>query len=174
MKLKLTTLFAVAAASAAFAQGTVQWVAPTVNVIVHTNATQLSPLFGGALLGGTEGNTPAATVQTYYFTLLYSAYTGTQAAQPSTISSILSWSWAGPAFYMTNGAVANGRISPINPDTQAIVPWAPLTTSNVLLVGWSGNLGNSWMGVSNILATSSVFAPGSFFGVSATGYITAG
>jgi hypothetical protein len=64
-----------------------------------------------------------------------------------------------------------GGINPLNPTTQATVPWASGTTDSIVMVGWSANLGTTWGVVSNLLATQTSFADGSFFGVSKTGYI---
>jgi hypothetical protein len=67
----------------------------------------------------------------------------------------------------------------VNPTTAAVVPWASGVTNNIMMVGWSANLGTSWLIVSNELATWNTggqpfLSQSAFFGVSATGYINPG
>jgi hypothetical protein len=55
------------------------------------------------------------------------------------------------------------------------VPWAVGTTDNIVLVGWSDNLGATWGTVSNELATGSfvgvLAGANGFFGISVAGYM---
>jgi hypothetical protein len=173
-KLVLTTVCALAMTGAAFAQGTLSWATPASAITAQTNATQYSPLFGGAAgpAGSTVGNAGLTPGGGYYYELLYTAYSGSQATIP-TLGSLLAWSDTG--LTATNGNTA-GRLTPTIPnDTAAIVPWAAGVTDSIVLVGWSANLGTSWGAVSNELKNgyATVLAgQQGFFGVSATGYLT--
>jgi len=152
-------------------------------MICQTNTLFFSPLCGGGSAGGagTSGNVPTWSAQPYYYMLLYQAYNGVQATAPTTLNQLFGWSpaWSDPAVYATNGTFANGRpvMTPGN-DTGQTVNWANGTTNSIMLVGWSGNLGTSWLQVSNMFANWNV-SQGSmvgypFFGESATGYINPG
>jgi hypothetical protein len=176
-KLITTSVCAVAITGAAFAQGTVNWnVLSPAAITAQTNATVASS-FGasGPLVGSTVGATGAAA-NGFYYALLYSAYSGNQAAVPTTAAQLASWTATG--LTAVNSSTSAGKLSPVNPSTQASVPWANGTTESVVLAGWSANLGTSWSTVENELANwanvgSSI--PGiAFFGLSSTGYINPG
>jgi hypothetical protein len=172
-KLVLTIVCALAMAGAAFAQGNVSWNLITPGALTaQTNSTQYSPFFGGAAAtGGAVGSTGTGYAG-FYYELLYTTYSGTQATIP-TLASLLSWRDAGLG--ATNAASA-GRLVPIAGTTAAQVPWSPGTTDSIVLVGWSADLGSTWGVVSNELAhgTFGTVLAGQqgFFGVSATGYTT--
>jgi hypothetical protein len=175
-KLALTTVCAFAMTGAAFAQGLVNWGSISFGAMTaQTNSTQNSPFFGGAAnVGGAIGAAGgSASVGTgFYYELLYTTYSGSQATIPS-LSSLVSWSDAGLSATNQNTA---GRLTPINPNSSATVPWAAGVTDSIVLVGWSANLGTSWATVANEL-TNKTFAAvlagqNGFFGVSTTGYIT--
>lgn len=173
-KLALTTICALAITGTAFAQGSVNWSTPFGFVTAQTNSTQYSPLMGGgAAVGGAVGVTGSATTSglSYYYELLYSTYSGSQATIGS-LSSLLSWN--DTLLGATNGSVA-GRLTPIAINTQATVPWAAGTTDSIVLVGWSANLGTSWGVVSNLLATgdylTTLGGQNGFLGITPTGYI---
>jgi hypothetical protein len=175
-KLALTTVCVLAVTGAAFAQGFANWgSAPFGSITAQTN-TAVGPLSGGTGTGGVVGNTGSATGtgQTFYYQLLYTTFSGTQATI-SSISSLLSWNDAGLS--ATNGNTA-GRLQVINGNAAATVPWAAGTTDSIVLVGWSADLGTTWGVVSNELATGSyttvLAGQQGFFGVSTTGYIAAG
>jgi hypothetical protein len=179
MKKILTTLAVAAVASAAFAQGYVSWSLPFTVITAQTNATVYSPLFGGGSANGTQGVTASGNGGSglvYDYELLYNtAFTGSQVANPS-IAALSTWFDAGLGG--TNGNTA-GRLATTTTGNQT-VPWANLTTNNIVLVGWSANLGTSWSVVSNELAQwttgndySATFAGQNvFFGESTTGYLT--
>ena len=119
-------------------------------------------------------------VGAYYFTLLDTTYTGSQAAVPTSLAALTSWSqaWADGTAYATNGTVAGRPIqAPANDNGQSVL-WANGTTQSVVLVGWSANLGTSWLAVSNELETGSYLGilngANGFVGFSATGYINPG
>jgi hypothetical protein len=180
-KLALTVVCGLAATSMAFAQGNVNWSAITFGAVtMQTNSTQYSALFGGGNTGsGAVGNTiGAASLGTgYYYELLYNtAFSGSQVATPSTLAGLKTWWDAG--LTASNNATTSGRLVPINNAAAVAVPWSPGTTDNIVLVGWSANLGSSWSSVSNILQNWSTDAinyvnQSSFFGTTKfTGYTT--
>jgi hypothetical protein len=188
-KLVLTSVCALAVSGAAFAQGLVNWsTAPGANILVQTNGTVYSSLFGGGpaplAQGSTAGTVAAGTA--YYYTLLYGSQntTGIQVADPSSISALIS-GWNTTALYATNTG-SGGRIQYINPNLAAAVPWGGNTdagglSNNIVLVGWSQNIGalgtglETWQNVSNVLANWSTLGTGvsgnAFFGMSATGFL---
>jgi hypothetical protein len=161
-------------------QGTIQWVIPITSLIAQTNTTQYSPLFGDfPPVGGAVGNTAqASSGLVYYYELLYNtAFTGSQAPVPD-YATLFGGTWLDTGLTATNSSVA-GRIQMINYSTAATVPWSRGTTNNIMLVGWSANLGTDWLTVSNILANWYNGGVGTtmevaYFGESATGYINPG
>jgi hypothetical protein len=180
-KLALTIICALAVNGAVFADGIVNWLSITpAAMTAQTNATQFSPVFGGGSSGGgTIGNTASASASpTFYFELLYNTnFTGSQVAAP-TFSQLFGGSWFDTGLTATNTTAAGsaGKLAPVAGNAAATVPWAHGVTNNIMLVGWSANLGTSWGTVSNELATDSfysVFFTSSyaFFGESATGYL---
>jgi hypothetical protein len=172
-KLVLTTVCALAMAGAAFAQGTINWGSITAAAMTsQTNATTISPFFGGgaAASGGTIGGPVGNSM---FYELLFSAYTGVQAAVPTTLAALSSWQDSGLS--ATNQTTA-GRLSPIAGSTAVIVPWAAGTTDSIVLVGWSANLGTTWTAASANLNNNNALAGiagNIFFGVSHTGFINA-
>lgn len=162
-------------------QGTVNWAGISAAVITaQTNTQQWSPLFGGGSSGGgTIGNTaPASSGLVYYYELLYNTnFTGSQVPTPNTVAALFG-TWLDAGLMATNSdlAFASGRLTPVNPNFAAAVPWDKGTTNNIMLVGWSANLGTSWAEVANELANwdyyRSTITGAAFFGMSATGYLT--
>jgi hypothetical protein len=180
-KLALTIVCTLAVNDAVFADGIVNWLSITpAAMTAQTNSTQFSPIFGGGSSGGgTIGNTASAGGSpTFYFELLYNTnFTGSQVAAP-TFSQLFSGSWLDTGLTATNTTAAGsaGKLAPIAGNAAATVPWAHGVTNNIMLVGWSANLGTSWATVSNELATDSFYSvyfssSYAFFGESATGYI---
>lgn len=168
-KLVLTTVCALAMTGAAFAQGTVNWgVISPAAMTVQTNSTQISPLFGGAANVGAVGYT-ALAAGGFYYELLYTSYSGTQATIPS-LSALMTWSDTGLS--ANNSANSAGKLVPIAANPAATVPWNAGTTDSIVLVGWSANLGTTWAQVANALTNWNNNMPDAFFGVSVTGYIT--
>ena len=186
-KLVLTTACVLAVTGAAFAQGIIDWAsAPSVNFIVQTNATAYSSLFPGfgTPSGGTVGNDgPGLAGPGFYDALLYGSQntTGVATAAPTTLSALLN-NWAATGLYATNAVATtfNGRLGFVNPNGAAVVPWggnsdAGGKSNNIIMVGWSANLGSSWLAVSNVLNNwaslgSTIVGP-AFLGMSATGFI---
>ncbi len=175
-KLVLSTAFAMAVSGLAFAQGSVNWGSiPTSAMSAQTNSTAYSPFFPGygtPSSGAVGATTGAASLGTgYYYALLYTSYSGSQATIP-TLASLFTWQNAGLQASNSPVAFLAGDLTPVSPTTQATVPWAAGTTDSIVLAGWSANLGSTWGAVSNMLANwSTDMIAHAFFGVSATGYI---
>jgi len=169
-KLVLTAVCAVAMAGAAFAQGTVNWGVPFSGYTAQTNAVTYSPLFGGGATGsGTIGNTANSTVapNTYLWELLYLG--GAQTTAPTTLAALQAWADAGVGGNQPSAGF--GRVNATPATTAAPVPWAAGTTDNIVLVGWSENLGTTWGAVSNMLANwSTLQIANAYFGISSAGY----
>jgi hypothetical protein len=175
-KLVLTSVCALATAGAAFAQGNVNWGSISFSsMTAQTNSTAHSPFTGGgSAVGGSVGAAGGSSVSgaNFYYELLYSAYSGTQAAVPTTLAALGTWSDAGLG--ATNAPTA-GRLYPINPNTGAQVPWSPGVTNSIMMAGWSANLGTTWAAVKANLNSQLLLgavAGNAFFGLSQTGYIT--
>jgi len=183
MKKVLSTIAIVVTSTAVFAQGYLNFNATTIP-IAQTN-TAVSTLFGGLGVGGVIGNTAAGTgagVSGYLYALLVSPYTGTITSDTTVWDG--SWSLAlatvgaNTAVPITSSnGIAAGRVTASTPGgTSAIqlTGWANGTYDNIVLVGWSANLGTSWSVVSSLLSTIAA-APGNnaisgFFGESSIGY----
>jgi len=180
-KLALTIVCAVATGGMAFAQGTIAYTAiSAASFTVQTNANFYSPLFGGgATTTSGQGKTATAHAGFYYELLYNTDFTEAQVAgvnAPSnSFSTMFNGAWWDAGLSATNTATI-GLVVPINGNAGATVPWARPTTNNIVMVGWSSNLGTTWSVVSNVLANWTVdqgnFSGNSFFGVSATGWIT--
>ena len=190
-KLTLTFGFALAVASAAFAQGTVQWsgsIIPTL-ITFQTNATAYSPLFGGGATGsGTIGVT-TATAGAFDYALLYTSVgqNSAQQAVPTTLATLANWAATG--LTAVNSSTAGRVTTSGNTGTAVTVPWGgqintdtllPIpVTNSIVLVGWSTSLGTSWATVSAALNSPSTLAAdyaangNLFIGFTTlTGYIT--
>ncbi len=186
-KLVLTTVCALAMAGGAFAQGTLTWTSFGAFFIGDTS-TAVSPLFGGPG-GGTLTATPAGATSLFYYELLYNtSFNGSTAVANPTAAQLFGGTWLDVGLTATNGLSNNGRILPAN-NASLLAPtpaaWNNGTTNNIVLVGWSADLGTSWTGVSNILAALSLGnnAPllaqlagqtVAYFGESVTGYLNPG
>lgn len=180
-KLVLTTVCALAMAGVAFAQGDVNWSGFSSTAMSgRTNTITYSPFFGGGatgIAGATQGMAyePGQPGTGFYWELLYSTYTGSQASVPSSFSGFSGWLDTGLGATNSTLSFVAGSLVAIAPTTQATVPWASGTTDSIVMVGWSANLGTSWGTVSNLLASgnyiSQLAGQNGFFGVSATGYI---
>ena len=145
----------------------------------QTNTQQYSPIFsGGATNPGAIGSTaPASSGLIYYYELLYNTdFTGSQVPAPD--AAALLGTWLDTGLTATNHRTATGWLLPVNPNIAAEVPWGPGTTNNIMLVGWSANLGTSWAAVKIKLANwdyySSSITGEAFFGESVTGYVRPG
>ena len=178
-KVLITSVCAIAMVGSAFAQGKVNWGSISASfVTAQTNATSYSPLFGGGSAGGATGNTTAVAGQ-FAYELLFNGtsvpVSGAGVAQP-TLAGLSSWSDSGLS---AGNATSAGRLTPNGITTSATVPvpWASGVTQNVILVGWSVNLGATWATalatLQNAAALGNVVG-NAFFGMSNTGYIAAG
>jgi hypothetical protein len=174
-KIVLTSVCALAMTGAALAQGNVNWGSISAAAMTaQTNSTAYSPLFGGGstgngAVGGTQGSASLGTG--FYYELLYTSYSGSQLATPTTLASLSTWSDAGLG--ASNNTVTASRLVPMNPNSGAQVPWSPGVTNSIMLVGWSANLGTTWGAVSNVLSNwATLGIANAFFGESTTGYIT--
>jgi len=185
-KLALAIVCVTALAGSALAQGVLGWGNFAGAFVGQTNSTTYSPLFGGGTTGGgAAGNTTATGPAGFYYELLYNTTFGVSgpASVPGSLSSLFAWSDTGLQA-TNNGGASNGRIVPIASNLQAPVAWAQGTTNNILLVGWSANIGalgtgqETWLNVSNVLSqwTSGADYEGQvsgnpFFGTSVVGYL---
>ena len=180
-KILLTSLFAIAISGVAMAQGTVNWGSISfASFTAQTNSTQQSAVFGnGASTGnGAVGGTASASLVSgnnnlFYFELLTKAQpvAGVSTPQPTTLSSLQTWSDAGLG--ATNAQTA-GRLAVTVPNAAATVGWANGTTNYIMMVGWSASLGSTWAAALANLQNSSYLsgltAP-AYFGTSTTGFI---
>jgi len=174
-KLVLTSLCVIAAAGSVLAQGNVKWDTIPFNAMTaQTNSTTYSTIVGnsaGLATGSGAAGATSVAAAGFYYELLYSAFSGSQATKPTTLSGLATWSDA--AIGATNATASAGRLVPINGTAGMQVPWSPGTTSSIVLVGWSANLGTTWTAVQSKLNDwSNQFVANSFFGVSNTGFIT--
>ncbi len=183
MKKVLSTIGILVTATAVFAQGYLNFNAGTIP-IYQTN-TAVSTLFGGSGSGGVTGNTFAgsgATVGAYDYALLISAYTGSVSSDTAVWDG--SWSLAlaeigvNTAIPMiTSNSVVAGRVAANTPGGTSSIQmsgWANGTYMNIVLVGWSANLGSTWSAVVPYLIASAggTNSTVGFFGESVIGYIT--
>ena len=177
MKTVLAILSCVGTIGTCHGQGTVNWAIITPAALTaQTNAAQYSPIFGGGTGFGPVGDTaPASSGLVYYFELLYNtSFTGSQMPTPD-FATLLAEPAHDTGLTATNSNIA-GRLAPVNGNTAAVVPWASGATNNIMLVGWSANLGTDWLTVSNTLASWNSSFPYigpdvAYFGESATGYL---
>lgn len=174
-KIILSLVLTYVVVTVACAQGTVFWGGFNPGAMTaQTNSTQFSPLIGGGSIGG--GAVGAmATTSSFYFELLYNtSFTGSQVATLNFATLFDGTSWLDTGLTATNSTTIAGRLVAVNPNTAATVPWAAGITNNIMLVGWSANLGTTWLAASNAMATGSYMnlPTPAFFGLSATGFIT--
>ena len=173
-KIVLTTLAVVGLAALASAQGTVQWTGVANALIAQTNGTVFSSFEAAGTanqLTGGPGNTLGSGATQYYYELLVSSSSSTA---PTTTAGLAAWS--DTSLEAENGAAANGRITQLNPSTDNVANnWAAGTSENVILVGWSANLGTTWSTVLNELQNwGADQIANAYFGVSSVGTLTSG
>jgi hypothetical protein len=187
-KLTLTIVCAMAMTGAAFAQGYVNWAVSSVDVTFATNSLVYSPLFGGGNAPSTIGNAVAATGLTSITAGGFDYALLTTTAVPTTDTTVWDGTWTGAAgiggLNMTgvNGTGLPSHAGWVSPatvngasGTGVQVNWANGTTQSVVLVGWSANLGSSWVTVSNELANwstlGSTIVGEAFFGETGIGSV---
>jgi hypothetical protein len=178
----LLCLFAMNAVS--FAGGPVFWSNISFTAMTAQTNTSTYSTFGdlpgfspgGGSIGAANGHPPSGPA--FFWELLYAPYQGFQLTTPTTMAQMNSQGWKSSGLLATN-SVINGRLTPVNGNTAATVPWNAGETNSIMMVGWSANMGVSWLTVSNELAHWDVSGPSlsvsspMFFGVSETGYIEA-
>jgi hypothetical protein len=147
-KILLAIFSTVAFAGMAHAQATFQWGAPGSAFIAQTNNTAWSPfLYSGGFNGpgGAQGNVALATSGKFYYELLTSTGLSTPPTSFSQFGYNLANSWVDTGLTETNGTAANGRMVAINGSPDATgTNWASGSTQNMIMVGWSANLGTNW------------------------------
>ncbi len=177
----LTTLAITGLSIASFAQGTVQWQNVGGNFIGATNATQFSTFVAssGSPTGpgtGTTGVTLGSTTTLFYYELLTSTSSSTA---PTTLSA-LTGSWVDTTLEAQNASGNNGRILPVRIRSPTLLPLVGPAgaVQNILLVGWSANLGTTYAAALNSLNNWSTVQSGitgnAFFGVSSLGDMASG
>jgi hypothetical protein len=164
MKKILATLALTGLAGAAFAQGNANWSAAAGNFIGQTNSSVYSTFStanAGAATGfGGAAATPASSTTLFYYELLTST---TSSSAPTTVSGLGAWLDTG--LEAQNGATANGRILQLNSGTAvAANNWPAGNTQNIIMVGWSANLGTTYSAALGVL-TAGTWGANSFFGV---------
>jgi hypothetical protein len=169
-KLVLTTLAALAVTGAAFAQGNVNWGSISFTAMTsQTNSTAYSPLLGGGAaangaIGATLGGAPSGA--SFYWALL--TLGGAQVSTPTSLASLGAWTATGLTATNSNTA---GRLQVVAGNAGAQVSWSPGTTNNIMIAGWSANLGSTFAAALAQLSNPT-FTGNGFFGLSNVGYIT--
>jgi len=157
MKKIITTIAISGIAFLTFAQGTVNWVAPVTAFIGQTNATVYSTFVSstGSPVGGTSGNTVGGGTSLFYYELLVSA---SVSSVPTTLSTLTN-NWLDTGLQATNGPSANGRISMMGSSSQAIAAnWPASTVENLIMVGWSADLGTTYAAMLGNLSNWAIFS----------------
>jgi len=175
MKKVLSTMAILATATAVFAQGYLAFNATTIP-IAATN-TAVITLFGGTGSGGVAGNTFGSATATYYFALLISPYTGTITSDTSVWDGTWSVGQGTAGSITTVNAAGAGRVSAAiaaGASPFQTIGWANGTYMNMVLVGWSANLGSTFAAVEPYLIASAAHTnlTAGFFGESDLGYLT--
>lgn len=178
MKKILTTLAVSGLTAAAFAQGYVNFAAsPGGDIISVTNSAAYSGLSSalgaGAATGqqgGAQGVTTTANV--YYYELLYSTVDTTT---PTTLSDLAA-NWTATGLHLQNSTTANnGRLAALNGTTaSAIDPSYTGGNLQVMIVGWSANLGTTFGGAGGVLSELQNWSgaiANAFFGESTVGTV---
>ena len=174
-KLILTTLCAFIAGGVAFSQGYVNWSqAGGPPVLSWQTNTAISPFFGGSGTGGVSGYIGTAA-NSYYIELLYAPWTGS-AATITSLSDLLSWKDTGlTGVNQTSTTAGPGGMTPQPASAAAQVQGVPGgSQANWVVVGWSANLGTTWLAVSNVLANWNYSIPDAYFGRTPIGTVAAG
>jgi len=178
-KLVLAIGCAMAMTGVAFAQGSVNWSAISFSAMTAGTNTSVSPLFGGSGAGGTYGVT-ATTANGFDYEMLYMPNSSVLGTAP-TATSLFNGTWKDTTLGAVNAGSAGRLTATGNTVNNATVPWDTGTTDNIVMVGWSADLGTSWVGVSNILAKlaqgnnslllTQLAGQQGYFGVSTVGFI---
>lgn len=178
MKKTILTIIGIGAlAVSSFGQGYVSWSGVAGTFIAATNSTQYSTFAGSSAGlttgGGTTGVTAGSGTQLYYYQILIgSVYNGTAATAPTTLGQLGGWT-AASLLTATNSLASNGRIVQQNSSTGVQVSgWPGGQTNNIIMVGWSANLGTTYADALNAMNNwNSSYVANAYFGVSSVGYI---
>jgi hypothetical protein len=176
MKKTLTILALTGLTSAAFAQGTVQWQSVAGNFIGSTNSASYSSYTPTIqTTTGASGVTVGSASTLFYYELLVSASSSTA---PTTATALAN-NWQDTGLEAQNAAAANGRILQLLPAANATANhWAAGVTENIMLVGWSANLGTTYAGalsdLQNWSTVGSTIVGPAYFGTSALGDMASG
>ena len=152
MKKTLLTILLGAFAVGAYAQGT---------VIFATTATASTKTSTNSVVGGTAAGLTSATAGSYYYALFYST-TGATTVSGAGSTSIVgagshyvfndaNWTFVS---YGANGAAGKFASSgTVNSDGTTTIPTvAAAGTAELVVVGWSANIGSTWQSVQTYLA----------------------
>jgi len=179
-KLIIASACVLAIAGSAFAQGNVNWnVLSAAGYTSQSNSTVYSTFSpanaGQSISGGAVGATGGSAFlgTGYYYELLIGSVnnSGVLPSAPTTLAGLSGWADSG--LEATNSNTA-GRITPINGNAGATVSQMSATSSNnIILVGWSANLGTTWSAALGNLTTGSGWTGTAFFGVSNVGDLEA-
>jgi hypothetical protein len=180
-KLVLTSVCVLAVAGAAFGQGALNWQSISAGAMTaQTNATTFSSFTGGGATGGAGGFNGvggaggAASLGTgFYYELLFTSYSGSVAAAPTSFAALATWTDSG--LEASNSTTA-GRLSTMNPNAGVNINGfsaggtGNANTNSIMLVGWSASLGSTWsLSLSNMAAGN--FTLGTYFGESNRGFL---
>ena len=185
MKKILLTIGLIAATSAAFAQGFINF-NPTTSFLVSTNGTVLSPILTANApvnpAGQTVGLTAATANGFYYALLIAGPFAG---PTPTDLNVFDGTTWKYGGVFGTNAPSAGKLLAGPNAlNVGTLVGWNaysiggstfPNGTNYIMLVGWSANLGTSWAAVSNNVTSveknnAGYFSAISFFGETGIGW----
>ena len=177
MKKLITMLALTGLTASSFAQGTVNWTGVAGLFVGQTNSGTYSTLVGSSAGQATgSGDVAHPTLASssgnlYYYALLTSA----SAPLPTTLAALGS-SWSNTGLLMTNGLASNGRAVQVASAQNAVANnWAVSANQNIILVGWSANLGSDYATVLGKLQNwaTTGFTANAYFGIgSSVGNLT--
>jgi PEP-CTERM motif-containing protein len=174
-KLILTTIGLFAGATLIHAQGAIEIAARPAGSVQTNTSSFYAPGAGTAGAIPTQVNAPGA----YDFALLIATSTSAGDVSPSGAD----WTQAqifgggGPILVSNSVNIAGGISGTGGAGGVSVAGWAAGTTMDVLLVGWSSNLGSSWSTVSaefNGGAAGGAWNTSGYFGYSGIAAITSG
>jgi hypothetical protein len=169
-KTALIIVCALATTGAAFAQGFYTFNQGAGQLVTTNNATSAQFGGSGAELGALQAaGTEVSAGNQYIFAVLDQSYSGTLSSD----TNVWDGTWAYSGITATNKT--SGQPGTLVSQSNFQAPnngstWnAGTSTNQYILVGWSVNMGTTWAGVSNILASGTETA-GEYFGVSSVGF----
>jgi hypothetical protein len=173
MKKILTIIGLVSVTTLLHAQGYVEWAGTSAAISTNTGTF----LLAGGETSGVNGKTASSVSQSYDYALLWAASTpsgGTQATNAgwnlaevsgAPLSADLATNYANPGALEGIGGTGGTNFIGMNASV----------TYSVMIVGWSANLGSSWLTVSNELYTGDwtlLSGTMGFFGETGVGTMT--